>query len=106
MTTTRFAVSGMTCGACLAEVLEELHALDGVQRVRVDLVGGGLSPVQLTSEKALDASRVRAAVQRAGFVMAEHLHSAPMRPVSPYRRGTAIASAPLSHATIRLAEGA
>lgn len=37
MTVVAFAVEGLTCGSCLAEVLEELRALDGVTGVAVDL---------------------------------------------------------------------
>ncbi|PVU81396.1 heavy metal transporter (plasmid) [Cellulomonas sp. WB94] len=70
MTVATFVVEGLTCGSCLAEVLEELRALDGVTGVAVDLVKGGLSPVTLTSITVLGAVEVRAAVRRAGFVVA------------------------------------
>jgi copper chaperone len=70
MTTATFAVEGLTCGSCLAEVMEELRVLDGVTGVAVDLIKDGRSPVVLTSEMALGAVQVREAVRRAGFVMA------------------------------------
>lgn len=70
MTVAAFVVEGLTCGSCLAEVLEELRALDGVTGVAVELVKGGLSPVTLTSITVLGAVEVRAAVKRAGFLVA------------------------------------
>jgi len=70
MTTATFVVEGLTCGLCLVEVLEELRALEGVTDVAVDLVKDGLSPVTLTSITVLGAVEVRAAVRRAGFLVA------------------------------------
>jgi len=70
VTVATFVVEGLACGSCLAEVLEELRALDGVTGVAVDLVKDGLSPVTLTSITVLGAGEVRAAVRRAGFVVA------------------------------------
>jgi copper chaperone len=70
VTVTTFVVEGLTCGSCLADVLEELRVLDGVTYVAVDLVKDGLSPVTLTSITALGAVEVRAAVNRAGFLVA------------------------------------
>jgi copper chaperone CopZ len=70
VTVATFVVEGLTCGSCLAEVLEELRALDGVTGVAVDLVKDGLSPVTLTSITVVGAVEVRAAVRRAGFLVA------------------------------------
>ncbi len=67
MTTTTYAVSGMTCGHCTSAVTEELSKLPGVQNVTIDLNAGGTSAVQVTSESALDESAVREAVDEAGY---------------------------------------
>ncbi|GAB2568517.1 heavy-metal-associated domain-containing protein [Kribbella endophytica] len=67
MTTTTYAVSGMTCGHCTSAVTEELSKLPGVQNVTIDLNAGGTSAVQVTSETALDESAVREAVDEAGY---------------------------------------
>jgi len=67
MTTTTYAVSGMTCGHCTAAVTEELSKLPGVQNVTIDLNAGGTSAVQVTSESALDEGAVREAVDEAGY---------------------------------------
>jgi copper chaperone CopZ len=64
---TDYAVAGMTCGHCVAAVTEELSALPGVTGVVVDLVGGGVSAVHVTSAQMLDAAAVRAAVDEAGY---------------------------------------
>ena len=44
-TRSTYAVSGMTCGHCVAAVSEELGTLEGVTKVSVDLVEGGESMV-------------------------------------------------------------
>jgi copper chaperone len=67
MTTTTYAVSGMTCGHCTSAVTEELSKLPGVQNVSIDLNAGGTSAVQVTSESALDETAVREAVDEAGY---------------------------------------
>lgn len=72
MTTTTVQVSGMTCQHCVNAVTEELSALDGVRGVAVDLVEGGTSTVTVTSEAPLDDDAVRAAVDEAGYELADH----------------------------------
>lgn len=67
MTTTTYAVNGMTCGHCTSAVTEELTKLPGVQEVTIDLVKGGTSAVHVVSETDLDESLVRAAVDEAGY---------------------------------------
>ncbi len=67
MTTTTVHVVGMTCSHCVSAVTQELRILDGVQDVSVDLVAGGTSTVQVTSDDPLDDSAVRAAVDEAGY---------------------------------------
>jgi copper chaperone len=63
---TAFAVTGMTCGHCVAAVTEELSALPGVTEVSVDLVAGGTSTVTLTSDTPIDLDQVAAALDEAG----------------------------------------
>ena len=70
MTTATDSVVGMTCGHCTSAVTEELSKLPGVQDVRIDLVAGGTSAVQVTSESPLDESQVREAVDEAGYDLA------------------------------------
>lgn len=67
MNTTIYAVEGLTCGDCLAEVLETVHSLPGVTDVAMDLVTGGQSPLIVTSGTKLGADEVREAVESAGF---------------------------------------
>jgi copper chaperone len=69
MQTTTMTVTGMTCGHCTASVTEELQEVDGVQDVRIDLVAGGDSPVEVDSEGPLDPEAVRAAVAEAGYTV-------------------------------------
>ena len=61
-----YTVSGMTCAHCVMSVTEEITALDGVTDVAVDLPTGA---VAVTSERPLDASQVRAAVEEAGYAL-------------------------------------
>ena len=67
MTTAIYAVEGMTCESCMAEVLENVHSLSGVTDVAMDLVTRGRSPLIVTSGTRLGARTVREAVEKAGF---------------------------------------
>ena len=69
--TYEYAVSGMTCGHCVTAVTDELSALDGVTQVSVDLVSGGLSTVRVASNIRLDRAAVSAAVDEAGYQLAD-----------------------------------
>jgi len=66
MTTTTYAVTGMTCEHCARAVTEELSGLDGVSEVSVDLVPGGASRVTVTSEAEVPEQAVAAALDEAG----------------------------------------
>jgi copper chaperone len=66
--TTTYTVSGMTCQHCVNAVTGELSSLDGVDDVRVDL---GTGVVTVTSARPLDENDVRAAVDEAGYELAD-----------------------------------
>ena len=68
-TTTRWTVTGMTCGHCVAAVRDEVGRLDGVTAVEVDLVPAGSSVLTMTGDTAPDEAAVRAAVDEAGYVL-------------------------------------
>ena len=65
-TTTQIAVTGMTCGHCVASVTEELTELPGVESVDVELETGR---VTVTSATELRREDVAAAVTEAGYVL-------------------------------------
>jgi copper chaperone CopZ len=71
MTTTTLQIAGMTCGHCVSAVTSELSALDGVENVTVDLVAGGTSSVVVSSDRALSAEELRAAVDEAGYELVD-----------------------------------
>jgi len=62
MSTARYAVTGMTCGHCVAAVTKEIEALDGVEQVEVSL---DAASAVVTGDVA-DAAVV-AAVEEAGY---------------------------------------
>ena len=64
MTTSTYAVDGMSCGHCVDAVRQEVGRLDGVTTVQVDLDAG---LVTVDSERPLDVEAVRAAVEEAGY---------------------------------------
>ncbi|HYZ53394.1 MAG TPA: heavy metal-associated domain-containing protein [Streptosporangiaceae bacterium] len=66
MTTTTYAVTGMTCEHCVHAVTEELSGMEGVSQVDVDLAPGGESRVTVTSEAELPEQAVTAALDEAG----------------------------------------
>ena len=71
MTTTTLHVTGMTCGHCVTAVTSELSALDGVRAVTVDLVAGGTSSVHVEATGVLPLEQLRAAVDEAGYELAD-----------------------------------
>jgi copper chaperone len=62
-----YSVTGMTCEHCVASVTEELSELSGVTAVDVALETGA---VTVTSERALTADEVTAAITEAGYQLA------------------------------------
>jgi copper chaperone len=66
MTTTTYSVDGLTCGHCASAVTAELSALDGVERVDVDLSAGGTSTVVVASARPLAEAAVLEALDEAG----------------------------------------
>ncbi len=66
--TSTYTVKGMTCSHCVKAVTEEISALPGVSDVQVDLGSGGVS---VTSETPLTDDVVRAAVDEAGYELAD-----------------------------------
>jgi copper chaperone CopZ len=68
MTTTTYAIKGMTCGHCVNAVGSELGQLPGVKDVQVDLATGTAT---VTSEQPLDVRAALAAVDEAGYELAD-----------------------------------
>jgi copper chaperone len=76
MTTTVYAVTGMTCEHCVNAVTSELRGLNGVSGVTVDLVPGGSSQVTVASDGPLAEEAVLAALDEAGgYQISGHLAS-------------------------------
>ncbi len=67
MSTTGYLVEGLTCGKCLAKVLDKVRSLAGVTSVAMDLNTRGQSPLLVMSGSRLRAEMVREAVESAGF---------------------------------------
>ena len=62
-----YRVWGLTCGACLALLMEQVRSLAGVRSVGVDLVAGGESRLVVLAGSRPERQAVQAAVQEAGF---------------------------------------
>ncbi|MFG3441595.1 heavy-metal-associated domain-containing protein [Nonomuraea sp. NPDC047897] len=67
-TTATYTVKGMTCGHCVSSVEEEVGEVPGVTAVEVDLATGLLT---VGSESPVDRARIVAAVEEAGYEVAE-----------------------------------
>jgi copper chaperone CopZ len=63
-----FRVAGMTCGRCQAAVTHEVAAVDGVDRVAVDLPTG---TVTVHVERPVDRSLIAAALDEAGYPLVD-----------------------------------
>lgn len=68
MTTTTYQITGMTCGHCEMSVQEEIAEIEGVTSVNASHESG---TAVVESSAALDLSTVRAAVQEAGYELAD-----------------------------------
>lgn len=66
MSTTTWAVTGMTCGHCAHAVTTELNALPGVSEVAVEVVSGGTSTVTITADPQPDQASIAGAITEAG----------------------------------------
>ena len=66
MSTTTYAVTGMSCEHCAQAVTKGIAGLDGVSTVSVDLSPGGVSRVTVTSDAPLPAGAVSGALNEAG----------------------------------------
>ena len=63
-----YRVIGMTCGHCVQAVTTELSRIPGVSDVAVDLASGAVTVI---SESTLGLDDVRAAVDEAGYALAD-----------------------------------
>lgn len=68
MSTSTYTVIGMTCGHCVNSVTEEVRQVAGVTGVDVDLNTGRLT---ITSDALVEDTAVRAAVDEAGYQLAD-----------------------------------
>lgn len=64
MTTSTYAVQGMTCGHCVNAVTEEVGKIAGVTEVGVD---PGSGRVTVSSDQPVESTTVGAAVEEAGY---------------------------------------
>lgn len=64
MSTTTYAVSGMTCGGCAGKVKEQIGRIAGVTGVEVELSTGR---VTVTGSDPIDDARVRDAIEEIGY---------------------------------------
>ncbi len=69
MSTSTYTVIGMTCGHCVNSVTEEVKQVPGVTDINVDLNTGGLT---VSSQTPVDDTAVRAAVEEAGYQLADN----------------------------------
>jgi copper chaperone len=69
--TSVLGITGMTCGHCIASVMNELETIQGVESVDVLLNKGGVSRVTVTSAAILDPDAVSAAIDEAGYELAD-----------------------------------
>ncbi len=64
MSTTDYAVRGMTCGHCASAVTEEVSRIPGVTGVQVDVAAGRVS---VEADRPVSDDAVAAAVDEAGY---------------------------------------
>lgn len=67
MHTATYTVQGMTCGSCIAEVMELVRALPGVGTVTLAYGDGRPSPMLIESSAVVSADDLRRALETRGF---------------------------------------
>ncbi|MDD2818147.1 MAG: cation transporter [Candidatus Nanopelagicales bacterium] len=69
MSSSTYAVQGMTCAHCVSAVIEEVTKIDGVTEVYVDLHAGELSQVHITSAIEIGNADINSAIVEAGYTL-------------------------------------
>lgn len=69
MSSSTYAVQGMTCAHCVSSVIEEVAKIDGVTEVHVDLHPGELSEVHVTSAIEIKNLDINTAILGAGYTL-------------------------------------
>lgn len=69
MASTTLAVSGMTCGHCVATVTSALEALDHVDHVEVELDSGGQSLVTVGHGADVSLAELAGAISESGYTL-------------------------------------
>lgn len=67
MHTQTYTVQGMTCGSCIAEVMELVRGLPGVVGVTVAYSAEGASPMLIESRAIIPPGDLRTALELGGF---------------------------------------
>lgn len=67
MSVSEFGVAGPVCGACLAELLEQVRTVGGVTNAAADLGSAGTALLVLRGPAQVSTSELGMAVARAGF---------------------------------------
>lgn len=67
MHTQTYTVQGMTCGSCIAEVMELVRGLPGVIGVTVAYSAEGVSPMLIESRATVPVNDLRTALEVGGF---------------------------------------
>ena len=70
MAVSTFAVKGPVCGTCLGELLDQARTVKGVSRAAASLGVGDTALLVLAGVEHLNASQLKEAVERTGFVLA------------------------------------
>ena len=71
MPTETFQVTGMTCEHCVNAVTQEVGSIATVTDVRIELVPVAASTVTVSSDEPIDMAVLEAAVDEAGYELAE-----------------------------------
>ena len=67
MVTQTYTVAGLTCGACIGEVMERVRLLPGVRGMSIDYRPGSPAPLLVESRSGIPLERLRETLGSAGF---------------------------------------
>jgi copper chaperone len=62
-----YSVTGLSCSGCVNSLTKQLHELDAVSDVEIDLVSGAASHLTITLTTPVEDSVVQGAITEAGY---------------------------------------
>lgn len=64
-----YSVTGLSCSGCVNSLTKQLHELEAISDVEIDLVSGAASRVTITLTTSVEDSVVQGVITEAGYAV-------------------------------------